>query len=1047
MKQKSRIIKQCVAMFLVLALCMTQTGVTVFAGEVQGEEKETDAGQPQDVFAAKKVELSDESGKWQDTVSGNDGEQITADTVYGADGVSGNVLSEEVMKSDTSVKLALSNPIIDAKGNVTWDCIYFGEYPQTDKTGETAEPIKWRVLQVNGDDVLVQADVCLDCQEYNDASEKKFYITWESCSLRKWLNETFIEKAFSPEEQQAMIETTIENPDNPIYDTEGGEATTDKVFLLSLEEAMNPEYGFSAYVNEKSETRMRKNTAYAIEQGAYTDKDTGTGWAWLRSPGIDDNNQDYVAGIEKDGSIRRYGWSATSFHQGVCPAMHLKLQSLTQANDAGTVTSTGGTAKVTPEPVVPVKKDGELSNPTVSETGVVTWDCIYFGNYPQTDPSGDCTEPIKWRVLQVSEDGILVQADKILDCRMYAPVWSQTSWEKCDLRKWLNDIFLNRAFNDREKHAIIKTRNKNDPNPVYNRGGCNDTEDSVFLLSTEESVNTEYGFSAYPNERSDTRKREITPYAKAQGVEIHDGCNEGTWWLRSPGVTESWVASVWYRGTSGRYGSIPNDVRNGICPVLRLDPASTVYSYGGTVTSDGGTLDEAVPEPAEPVQKEGALANPTISENGVVTWDCIYFGNYPQSDRKGEKEEPIKWRVLQVNGNDALIQADKNLDCKPYNVRGIAIWEFCSLRTWLNDTFLNRAFDEKEQNAIIETTNDTIKDKISLLSIEDAKNGAYGYFIDCGESYRRERESTAYAKAQGIVMTDDSMTGQWWLYSQENESNSAAYITGNGAIYERSEIADCDGIGVCPVLHLNLKSAVYSYAGTVTSQSGNVTKNPGDGESGTVTPGDGEPGTVTPGDGEGNPDQGNFTADDFNADDGKQTVRISAIRIQAPSGNLAAGQKVRFCAKISPENASDKSVTWSSSNKKYATVDARGKVSFKKAGAGKRVTITATANDGSGIRAFYRVKIMKHAVKKIKLSASKKTVKAGKSVNVKASVTTTGKKANKTLVWKSSNKKYATVDAKGKVKTKAAGKGKRVTITAAATDGTGKKATITIRIK
>lgn len=89
---------------------------------------------------------------------------------------------------------------------------------------------------------------------------------------------------------------------------------------------------------------------------------------------------------------------------------------------------------------------------------------------------------------------------------------------------------------------------------------------------------------------------------------------------------------------------------------------------------------------------------------------------------------------------------------------------------------------------------------------------------------------------------------------------------------------------------------------------------------------------------------------------------------------------------------------------------------------------------------------MKESVKSIKLKA-KKTVKAGKSLKVKATVKTTGKKVNKKLKWTSSNVKYATVSSKGVVKAKKAGKGKIVKITASSTDGSNKKKVIKIKIK
>lgn len=175
-------------------------------------------------------------------------------------------------------------------------------------------------------------------------------------------------------------------------------------------------------------------------------------------------------------------------------------------------------------------------------------------------------------------------------------------------------------------------------------------------------------------------------------------------------------------------------------------------------------------------------------------------------------------------------------------------------------------------------------------------------------------------------------------------------------------------------------------------------------------------------------------------------VNVSKITVSGMSKSIAVGKTIQLTAKISPADATNKTVKWTSSNKKYAAVDSKGKVSAKKVGAGKTVTITAAAADGSGKKATYKIKIMKNSVKSIKLKAAK-SVKAGKSIKVKATVKTTGKKANKALKWTSSNRQYAAVTAKGVVKTKKAGKGKKVKITAMATDGSNKKKTVTIKIK
>lgn len=187
--------------------------------------------------------------------------------------------------------------------------------------------------------------------------------------------------------------------------------------------------------------------------------------------------------------------------------------------------------------------------------------------------------------------------------------------------------------------------------------------------------------------------------------------------------------------------------------------------------------------------------------------------------------------------------------------------------------------------------------------------------------------------------------------------------------------------------------------------------------------------------------------DDKNNNDKISAVKIKRISLSGISKKIAAGRKVTLSAVVLPEQAENKTLIWSSSNPKYATVNSSGVVTTKKAGAGKTVTITARAADASGVAANYKIKIVKHAVKRISLKVKSKTVVAGKKINVKAVVKTTGKTANKTLVWTSSNPKYAAVNKKGKVTAKKAGKGKKVTITAKATDGTGKKAKIKIKIK
>ena len=176
-----------------------------------------------------------------------------------------------------------------------------------------------------------------------------------------------------------------------------------------------------------------------------------------------------------------------------------------------------------------------------------------------------------------------------------------------------------------------------------------------------------------------------------------------------------------------------------------------------------------------------------------------------------------------------------------------------------------------------------------------------------------------------------------------------------------------------------------------------------------------------------------------------ETVKVSKIKITGATKIVAAGKSVQLKAAVAPSKAANKAITWKSSNTKYAVISKTGKVTTKKAGRGKTVTLTATAKDGSKVSGKYTIKIAKGIVTKIKITGAS-SVTNGKTVALKAKITATAG-AYKTLSWTSSNTKYATVSSAGKVTAKKAGKGKKVKITAKAKDGSGKYGTITIKIK
>lgn len=189
--------------------------------------------------------------------------------------------------------------------------VIFGRYPQGEN-GEV-EPLLWRVLHVKGSMVLLITEKLIDAVAYN-----KFYgsVTWETCTLRKWMNKNFIWEAFDEEEASHIAEVRVKNPNNQHYDTDGGNDTKDKVFALSIEEAK----GY--FLSDRD--RVAEVTPYAIGRGSYYTQtkqmlsELKVGWWWLRSPY---NEGGIAADVHPDGRIDEYGDYVISFGGSVRPAL------------------------------------------------------------------------------------------------------------------------------------------------------------------------------------------------------------------------------------------------------------------------------------------------------------------------------------------------------------------------------------------------------------------------------------------------------------------------------------------------------------------------------------------------------------------------------------------------------------------------------------------------------------------------------------------------------------------------------------------------------
>ncbi len=233
------------------------------------------------------------------------------------------------------------------------DNVFFGNYFQSNRT--TKDPVKWRVLSNAGGQLFLLSDQNLEVFQYHTELEN---VTWETSTMRSWLNgydasantggsnginytgDNFLNTAFSAKEQTAIAKTKVVNDDNDEYDpgsgnfTDGGNDTTDRIFLLSLKDISNRNYS-----QPYTYTWPSTNTAYVAAGGKLSKgmNDAGTDdWWWLRSPGSDQSRAAFIEWEDGGASVCE-GQPVNYDRMAVRPAFNLNLSSVlfTSAVGAG----------------------------------------------------------------------------------------------------------------------------------------------------------------------------------------------------------------------------------------------------------------------------------------------------------------------------------------------------------------------------------------------------------------------------------------------------------------------------------------------------------------------------------------------------------------------------------------------------------------------------------------------------------------------------------------------------------------------------------------
>ena len=221
------------------------------------------------------------------------------------------------------------------------------------------------------------------------------------------------------------------------------------------------------------------------------------------------------------------------------------------------------------------------------------------------------------------------------------------------------------------------------------------------------------------------------------------------------------------------------------------------------INRDDNKWISAIKKPEIKIRKTGLF-----SKTYDVSWECIWFGKYPQAKMgahiEGYVHQPICWRILDVKDGRALLLSDVILDAKPFNESyrlEPTIWK------WLNGkdelSFLGMAFSEKEQEAIVKRP-----EQVTLLSysqLADAEYSQYGFNIQgklieqacmCGYS--------DYAVWKGLD-TFGARYGQWWLATPSIHEKKAMAVN----ILENSPVVEVEmnrkTIGVRPLIEVDLR--------------------------------------------------------------------------------------------------------------------------------------------------------------------------------------------------------------------------------------------------
>lgn len=555
--------------------------------------------------------------------------------------------------------------------------VKFGNYYIN--SSEEKEPVEWLVLNVDekNNSAMLMSKYVLDAKEVDLSTfTENFYFT----SLGMYLSNELLLDIFDEEENKQLITFYEDNYFFGIYDDIDHYT---KITLPSTDEMIK--------LLPNARDRVTYPTNYAInnkiEVNTYKEYCTGSASYWLRNKGADSISYQYITYY---GYIDKCGARQHFKTLGIRPIIWVDMSVLSDEEFNYYIDNAININKIQCRKKLEEEQDFNKYN---------VGDDLYFGHYYDFINNKNEGAKLIWEVVDkdLVNDRILVINKYPAYNVPYNASMQNVNWEKSTLRKWLNEDFYKKCFDDDERNRIIKTKIEN----TYNYKPDKETEDYIYIMSKDEldkyyqSDSAKHAIRFLTTVSTDSVAKYEKMYATNSEVTRFDIINALIW------NCNYWVRDVIMSGKNA----------------LNVDGNGKIDTIGVEMTNDRMQVRPCMwlsLQNSKDEINEIELKKENIDYSNYFYIDeddkKINFGRYRQDgiDEDINDVSDISWIVVKRDeiNNEAILMSEKVLEFIPYKSYFLhkykyVNWESSTLRTWLNGAFYTAAFNDEEKSKII----------------------------------------------------------------------------------------------------------------------------------------------------------------------------------------------------------------------------------------------------------------------------------------------------------------------------------------------------------